>query len=198
MKKTMFIFFLITYSILGVAQSISISEQEKLFSNKNLTSDRLDVFEKRAEQKLQDFNNYIQLISNKDIDLKLREHSKNTAINLFNNTGCVVYDSLLNSNIEPLIIEQFFDKLLKTKHYNIVGTAEGITIADKLTKYEEGIYTGSILYNQVLKIYNREEMMVLSSKKVKRVGIILTRKAKKFGEKEIVTWEVMLCDIVEH
>lgn len=185
------------FSTVGFSQSSQSPgvNLENDFSKANLEDKHVMAFEYRAKQKVVDFCDYIQLISNKDYDKKLREHSKKTAMALFNSEECTVTDSLVSGNHEALTIGSYLDQLLNTHYHKIVGEARDIVLLEGLSLTEEGSYLGTISYTHELKCYDQNNQLVHTSKEQKRVGVTLSRKTKAFGDTEKVIWVVNLCDI---
>ncbi len=168
---------------------------ENDFSKSTLGAENVAAFEVRAKQKVVDFCNYIQLISNKNFDEKLRLHSQKSALKLFNSNQCVVNDSLITGNDSLILVSDFFDAIFETEHQQIVGQASNIVLEDELTLTETGDYAGTITYTQTLTCYDEEGNVINTIVENKIVGVILSRKTKSFGATDKMIWVVNLCDI---
>lgn len=196
MKLFVTLFAMIGFISAAFTQSIETNnELERDFSTATLTAKNVSAFEFRAQQKVRDFCNYIQLVSDKSYSKKLREHSKRTALTLFNSDQCTVVDSLVTGNPESTVIETYFDLLLKTDYYKITGEALNITLSNELMPTASGGYSGTITYTHALKFYNKKEELLQSVNTQKQVTVILSKKLKSFGETEKEIWVVALCDI---
>lgn len=198
MKMTLFIIGIMIYSIIGISQSaarISISEQEKNFTKTELTKEELTVFENRAKQKVLDFSNYIQLLSNDDTDKKLREHLKGTAIELFKDSTCLIYDSVLISDISKVSIKSYLDYLVNNDYHIIKSEISDLEIFKQFTESSNGLYKGTISFNQIMTFENDKGVVIKSIEVKKIIEIVLVKNVKKFGSKEKVVWEVKLYDL---
>lgn len=168
---------------------------ENDFVNTTLEAKHIEAFENRAKQKVRDFCNYIQLISDKTYDEKLRVHSKKMALALFNSTDCTIVDSLITGNNEQCLIERYVNQLANTDYHKIIGIASNISLASDLQLMESGDYLGTISYNQELNCYDSKDQLLNTQTEKKEVAVTLSRKTKSFGNQEKIIWVVNLCDI---
>ncbi|NOQ74707.1 MAG: hypothetical protein GQ574_22025 [Crocinitomix sp.] len=168
---------------------------ENDFSKSKLGAENVAAFETRAKQKVEDFCNYIQLISNKNFDTKFRQHSQKSALSLFNSDQCVINDSIVTGVDSLVTISNFLDAVYATHFQQIEGQASQIVLQDDLTLTESGDYAGTITYVQTLTCYDEAGTIIETVIENKTVGVTLNRKTKSFGTTEKIIWVVALCDI---
>jgi hypothetical protein len=171
------------------------SNLENDFSKSKLGAENVEAFEARAKQKVEDFCNYIQLVSNKGFDEKFRQHSLKSALGLFNSEQCVINDSIVTGKDSMVTIAHFLDAVLETKFHQIEGQASQIALEDDLKLTDNGNYAGTICYVQTLTCYNKDGKVLETVIENKTVGVTLNRKTKSFGTTEKIIWVVQLCDI---
>ena len=196
MKTVVIITFIFSKALcFGQASMNTNANLENDFSKSTLGEGNVAAFEARAKQKVGDYCNYIQLISNKDLDEKLRLHSQKSAITLFNSSNCLVNDSIISGSDSLLMISDFFKAVYETKFHEIEGVASDIILRDELTVLESGDYSGTISYTQTLTCYDQAGNVTNTIVENKLVGVTLSRKTKAFGTNEKIIWTVNLCDI---
>ncbi len=194
-KKIVIILSLFLHTIVGITQASQTVFLEEEFSKPNLTAENVSAFEFRAKQKIYDFYNYVELISNKEYDEKLREYSMQSAVSLFNSSECLIEDSLVNGSVDQLVISGFFDSLFVSEFYKISAEVIELSLSNRLIKIGEEVYSGTISYTRILKCYDEFSQLSYSSEEKKSVDVTLTRKSKAFGEKNKYIWVVSLCDV---
>lgn len=196
MKTIVFILFVSSVWTSFTQSSQAGTNLEHEFSNTTLEAKHILAFENRAKQKVRDFCNYIQLISDKSYDEKFRAHSKKTALALFNSTECTIVDSLISGEQSGIGIEDYFIKILQTNYSKIVGEATDIVLSQDLAISPLGSYFGTISYTHHLKFYDKKDRLIQAFSEKKEVGVTLSRKTKAFGDTEKIIWVVNLCDII--
>lgn len=195
MKLVLFICGILTVGF-GYAQDARSGVRlEEEFSTSELQLKQVQAFEIRAVQKVHDFCNYIQLVSDKNYDEKFRTHSKKTALNLFHASTCTISDGGANGTVEGVEIEAYFDAIYQLKNQKVIGEASQINISNDLILNENGDYIGSITFQLQLAFYDQKDRLTKTETTQKEVGIVLTRKNKTFGDVEKLIWVVNLCDI---
>lgn len=187
---------MLTGNVFSQDIGVNRADLENDFSEVKLNTDKLDAFEFRAKQKVIDFCNYISLISNKDYDEKLRLHSKETAIELFDTENCAISDHLIIGGESSVNLNTYFDLLLNSDYHKIIGEAEGIVLMEGLRINASGDYVGLIKYKQVLHLFDEKGKLLQTDRTEKMVNVVLSRKKKKFGQSEKTIWIVSLCDII--
>ncbi|MFT5823680.1 MAG: hypothetical protein ACI8ZM_004942 [Crocinitomix sp.] len=168
---------------------------ENDFSKSILGEENVAAFEARAKQKVEDFCNYIQLVSNKGFDEKFRQHSHKSALSLFNSDQCLINDSIVTGVDSLVTISNFLDAVFETQFHQIEGQASQIILQDELTLSEDGNYAGTISYVQTLTCFDKAGIVIEKVVENKTVGVTLNRKTKSFGTTEKIIWVVELCDI---
>lgn len=168
---------------------------ENDFSKSTLNAENVAAFEARAKQKIEDFCNYIQLVSNKNYDKKFRQHSQKSALSLFNSDECLINDSIVTGKDSLVTIAHFLDAVFETEFHQIAGQASQIILQDELTLSENGNYAGTISYVQTLNCYDKDGTIIETVVENKTVSVTLNRKTKSFGTTEKIIWVVELCDV---
>jgi hypothetical protein len=167
---------------------------EKDFTSNNLSNNRLETFELRAKQKVGDFINYLEIISDKSYDLSFREYAIETALKLFSSKNCMVNDFDINTGEQKLFnIKQYLLMFFKSKYSKINTKTENISIVNHLEN-NNSVYVGTITYSQNITGHSNTET-VIDKTSIKKIGITLKKVEKKFGNHKKNVWEVMLCNI---
>jgi hypothetical protein len=196
MKTVVIIAFIFSTTLcFGQASMNTNANLENDFSKSTLGEENVTAFEARAKQKVVDYCNYIQLISDKDLDEKLRLHSQKSAMTLFNSSSCSINDSIISGSDSLIVISDFFKAVYETKFHKIEGVASDIILLDELTVLESGDYAGTISYTQTLTCYDEAGRLANTVIENKIVAVTLSRKTKAFGTTEKIIWTVNLCDI---
>lgn len=168
---------------------------ENDFSKSTLNIENVAAFEARAKQKVEDFCNYLALVSNKKYDKKFRQHSQKSAIALFNSDQCQINDSIVTGKDSLVTISHFFNAIYETEFDQIEGQARNIVLQDELIASESGDYVGTIAYTQMLTCFDKAGKIIETVIEKKLVNVTLSRKIKAFGATEKIIWTVNLCDI---
>ncbi|MBC7865235.1 MAG: hypothetical protein IAF38_19830 [Bacteroidia bacterium] len=145
------------------------------FTANSLSVKEVNAFETRAVQKVEEFYDFLSVITDKKIDLKMREQAKKQAAELFSDKTCTVYG---------VPVEKFLDSCLSGKLNPSTEIKE-----KKLSRFfsdnnaENDSYEGAVSFSTV-------------ADKTKRTSVInLQRKEKQFGKEIKVIWSVFICEI---
>jgi hypothetical protein len=179
--------------LIAVAQNVGINQSGAMpsasamldlsntFSAYNLTDSQLAEFEERGVQKLNDFYNYLTIISNPAYDIKMREEAKNQAKQLFYGSDC---------SVDGITYSDFIDSCFNLKGA-VDWKAEGVIISERMKTKADAkdtvvIYAGELSFKELV------DSKVSGSK---RAGIILSMTVKQFGNTQREIWTVYLCTI---
>ena len=195
MKKILIALLLSSVFSFGQSNQKETSTLENEFSKSTLDAENIIAFETRSKQKVVDFCNYIQLISNKDLDDKLRLHSQKSALTLFNTNSCLISEQMITGKNDYILINDFFSAVYKSKYHKIEGLASNVVFKDQLTAIDSSNYAGTISYTHTMNFYNQAGNIIKTIIENKFVEVTLTRKVKTFGTTEKIIWTVNLCDI---
>ena len=160
-------------------------------TSKKLTQEQLEAFELRAIQKFQDFTDYLEIISDKNVDTNLINHSLNLVEELFINDSVTIPSSDNILGYETLDREQ---ALLMQYLYDIPNIHHPL---------EFNIKTKSIIFSTPLKLdstrkYNGilEASLIINGKKWnKNIDVHLIEVKKDFGKNSQTIKEVRLGNI---
>lgn len=180
MKKIFNLSLLLLSALCSRAQEAMSSNTnlQHTFTSDKLTSSELDAFEKRAVQKLEDFYNYLEVISNPGYDKTLREEAKKQALELFSGNECRVDGIKVGTLLDSCInITQ------ETKSFNV----EDARVKEKFP-LQAGVagYSGSMEFRL---------SSASSSSAAKQASILLIKTEKIFGTEKKQVWTVFLCEI---
>lgn len=204
MEKTKTFFVVIFWLVIPLVpycQNISIESRAATMESArlDLTSDTLkeinmDAFEQRGIQKIKDFNNYIQIITDQSYDQSLRDHASTLALQLFINNQASINNKILVKNKNANTIDKWLEMLKQEQFESLKITINSIEIKQKLIYYEEGVYRGSILYHVTYSKSTKgapekiEQAIVLAEINLKQVE-------EKIGDNSIKAWKVFLSAI---
>jgi len=173
----------------------SVEFTEELNINKlpeSLSKEQQEAFELRAQQKFQDFLDYLKIVSDPKIDKGLVEHSENLMKELFINDSVTFYDGdtilyqMIDHNDPILLFDYIRDSKLVSHREKIESKINSFNVVSPLK-------LDSISSNYVGKL---EIDMVLNQKAtLKTIDVYLVESTKQFAEEEQKTIEIKLGNI---
>lgn len=168
---------------------------EELNINKlpeSLSKEQQEAFELRAQQKFQDFLDYLKIVSDPKIDKGLVKHSENLMKELFINDSVTFYDGdtilyeIIDHNDPILLFDYIRDSKLVSHREKIESKINSFNVVSPLK-------LDSISSNYVGKL---EIDMVLNQKAtLKTIDVYLVESTKQFAEEEQKTIEIKLGNI---
>lgn len=142
-----------------------------------LTRRNLEAFESRAMGKLEDYADYLGMVSDSGLDNRFREQARENLYGLF------LESTDQESTPPPNIIGDGFAKL--------AFLIDSVTILAPLEKENGNSYRGRLRYHfQTLEIHAADTILLRSSQE--EMGMVLQKRAKEFGYKRLQVWEVQL------
>ncbi len=191
--------FIFTCILLQYSYSQSLEVEENFnnnsFTAKKLTKFQLSGFEKRASQKITDFANYIQIISDKSYDLSLRKHALKLTIDLFINENISI--KLNNKNISkenPTKLSKFLKAVLESDYSKITVDISDIQILENLNSDKKGDYKGKLIYTETFKYY-KNNRLISTYKQKRETDINLIKIDKNFGTSQTKVRSILLGNI---
>ena len=173
MKKPSFLLLLLL-PLLGSAQSIQKLEDK--FTSGKVSEAELKVFEERAVQKLKDFNDYLDIISNKKLDKRMRQDAIKQAEALFTSPDCKIRFTYENMSISDYINRKY-------KYGNGASPQiDSVTVGEPLT-FSNGSYKGTL--------HGRSSNGGVAPTITIQMQLIKVQ--KKFGDEVKDVWDVRLC-----
>ncbi len=144
-----------------------LNKTEMDFLTDTLNSQQKELFGKRAIQKLEDYYNYVEIISNKNYDAALRDHAKTLASELFldkKNTGLIL------------------DSISSTPSDSSAVSINNIAIKSIPKMINDSLYKGSLMFEE--KVHNKIQ--------ARYTGFIIKKVTKNFGQEQSLVWETYL------
>jgi hypothetical protein len=163
----------------------SMPESESLeaqFTSERISLDELAAFETRAQQKLQDFSDYVNLIADPTIDSLFREQATRQALSLFASTNTLVVLHDKKETVADLLYH------LRRSGESPSYIIQSIEILHHLQPTANQQYRGTLSFQQMLSQENAPAITRQADIRVKKVE-------KTFGEKKEWVWEVFLAGI---
>ena len=142
-----------------------------------LTRRNLEAFESRAVEKLEDYADYLGMVSDAGLDSSFREQARE---NLF---GLFLEGEAPESTITLGIPGDGFTKL--------AFMIDSVKVLVPLEKENKKNYQGRLRYRfHTLGIHLADTILIQSSHE--EMGMVLQKRNKEFGEKRLQVWEVRL------
>jgi hypothetical protein len=171
-----------------------IEEIEILFTSDTLTDHLLSGYETTATDKLNDFADYLKIISDTTLDAQFRQHAAELAGNLFipgaielrgwSKTFCVQEINTLEDLIQANLSEGTSSRINPVR----------INVNDQFVRENDSTFTGTLsFYQEYFSPSDTDQTEDLSGPYI--MDIYLNRKIKNFGTNQLVVWEVYLGDI---
>ena len=175
------------------------SIEESDFVLQQLPEKNLRAFEERAEQKLKDFIDYLNMLSDVKYDKVLRKQAYEMALTLFENESQWHYTGTKNSNNNLLenSLEQFLKKQVELHKLKQQQQYEIQTI-DLITPFTpQETAPGYVRYHgQLSFLFLINERGQSLPKPYSGICYIHLQKVNKdFGEERFEVWEVLLGDV---
>lgn len=183
------------FSQVESSEGQNFQQLSNTLTNKQQTRYDLTGFEGRAIQKVEELAEYIEIISDKEYDLKLREHAVTLALKLFKDDEIKISNSdMLLSSLSILGLNEYLNAVLKNGYGKIVVEISDREYVENLSQSKSDAYSGKLLFNQTNYYYKNKELQKKKTEN-KEVDIILVKTDKQFGKKTKSVWNVYLGDI---
>ena len=148
------------------ASPMQESELKDQFESDQMTQERLRAFEARAQQKLQDLADYINILKDPNLDSAFRQQAMAQALALF------------EDDTSTFLQKSYYEQPLVSKYI-----IEDIQIEKPLQEADNERYEGLLSFKSNTTTPPREAVIIL--KKVE----------KDFGDERRLIWEVLLGEI---
>ena len=169
--------------------------QNTMSNNMQQSSYNLSGFEGRAIQKLEEFAGYIEIISNKTYDIKLREHALTLAAKLFYDKEIKIKNSDKQlSSMSVLELNDYLNSILENGYAKIVVEISDQDYVENLKQSKTDSYSGKLIFEQTNTYYKNKDVKEKTTEK-KEVDIILEKSDKNFGKRTMSVWNVFLGEI---
>ena len=166
---------------------------EQIFEADSLTAEQLVVFQQRGAEKLADFINYVEIISNKQYDKQLRQEIRKQIIDLFESDQTLVAVPLTAIK-ESKPVSKFLDEIYKGGYDSIKVKTDSVILSTLVRTDTLPTYKGVISGKVSIQTY-RNNKMEHSSLEFQEAKTIVRKVEKDFGGEKRSVWEVMLGEI---
>jgi len=159
---------------------------DRKFSAPELSSSELSAFEDRAIQKLQDFHEYLTIISDTTYDSVFVAQAKSLALGSFSDEECSILLEVIGQE-KVTAIRQILEDHAAGAFGKLTFQITDISVNKKLSADGAGTYSGSLVFGlATAENPERDQLTAL---------IELRKVEKKFGDDTKSVWSVFLCDI---
>jgi len=161
------------------------SALEAQFESEPMNNERLKAFEARAQQKLQDLADYVNMLKDPALDSTFRQQAMRQALALFEDENIVVSidTSQKNNNTANTILQELHDEQLQISKYNI----QDIQVVKPLQSAGKERYEGVLSFESSLTTSRGTSVVT-----TKEAAIVLKKVEKEFGDERKLIWEVLL------
>jgi hypothetical protein len=166
---------------------------EQTFEADTLTAGQLTAFQQRGAEKLADFINYMELISNKTYDGRLRLELGKQAEALFADPTAWIAISI-NDKKEKKQLTAFLDDFYKNEYDSIKVKTDSVVMQQPERADKGGIYKGTVSEKVSVMGYKNKKI-VFSSTGLREATTLILKMEKNFGGDKKMVWEVMLGEI---
>jgi len=165
-----------------------------VFTSDSLSDYFLRAYEMTAIEKLNDFADYMKIISDTTLDLRIRKHTAELVKGLFltdeidlsgwskswPETGLNIHDSLISYSLSEGV--SFYNRPIK------------INVIKPFTSINDSTFTGDLSFNyKSFSLSGQDTSGIISGELV--IDIYLVKKLRYFGKDQIKVWDVYLGDI---
>ena len=168
---------------------------ENTFTSNELTDFEISGFESHAIQKVKEYANYIEIISNKNFDNELREQAVLLVISIFNDEKTLIID--IDNEITTrtnVSVDEYFNLILKSNFSKISVKVSDFVISENLNSHKNH-FKGKIVFIQSTKYYDKN-ILVSQKESKKEVEIFLLKVEKDFGNNKSTVWKIFLGEII--
>jgi hypothetical protein len=168
--------------------------------NGQLSQLRVDGFQTRGVQKVYDFANYIELISDKSLDKELREQAREMALKLFNSSDNVVLDNTAltvkgDEEFTENKVADYLDVIMNSKYDKVIAKLDTISdLTQPLEMTLNGNYKGQMVVELGFEVVEKGKERSLAPAYTRTVELILKKVEKSFGNEKMEIWEILIGD----
>lgn len=164
---------------------------EKEFEIEKLDETKLNAFEERAIEKIQDFGEYVMIYSNQDYDTAFKSQAGKMIFDLFIDSNVEINIDLSNGKSEDIALIGFLEQLDSCDYNELVVSSQDFFLNTPLHFSADSLYEGEVSYtNEVYGVKSGDSLLIHSASN--RVEIIVRKVNKKFGNRSNLIWKVFL------
>lgn len=165
-----------------------------VFMSDSLTEQILRAYEVTAAQRLNDFADYLRIISDTALDLRFRKHAAELVKELFVSDE-IELSGWSKSYPEPGI--NLLDNLISyslSKGVSFWNQPMQINFVKPFTSINDSTFTGDLSFNyKSISLSGQDTSEIVTGRLV--VDIYLMKKTKSFGKDRFAVWDVYLGDM---
>jgi len=164
------------------------------FDIDTLNTEQLIVFQKRAQQKLEDLINYIEIISNKSYNSEMRLIAKKQIEDLFVDSTALINISISEMQIKPMATYEFLDQVYKCDYDSIKIKTDSVIVTQPQKVNESFEYIGSISARVEITGFKNSKVSY-NSTAIHKAETIIYKTEKQFGEDSRIVWTVAIKEL---
>lgn len=162
----------------------------------NLSDNNIVAFEQRAMQKLEDFSDFLAILSDTTIDSEFKKQAALMAVEIFINTENTISFSLSDDlSADEQTIEAFLLELQNGKLGILSIEIQNVSTFQKMKQSNNQEYKG--LMKLELSIANKRETQIKKNTVQLECEVMAKKVDKEFGNTSKMVWEVFLGDIYQ-
>ena len=147
-------------------------------------------FETAAKEKLHDFINYLELISNKSINIEMRQQAAAQALALFSDTNVASVSGYF-TDTTSLPPTEFISAVLNSEYDSLKVTVDRMEVKNSFNRINDSTYIGLLsITHHVQAFQHKQGKDIFKGEKL--AEIVLQKKEKQFGEEKQLVWDIRL------
>lgn len=169
---------------------------EEVFNADTINKEQAGLFQVHAQQKLQDFIGYLEIIANKSYGKELRFVACEQAKELFLDTNSLIKASISNSGTDTTAIKitTFLDKVYNSEYDSIKIEATIVNTPEPKRSIDSMAYTSFIGADVNIEGY-KNSLTILQKKSYYEAATVTKKTEKQFGSETKAVWEVLISEI---
>ena len=167
---------------------------EEDFEADSLSPAQLQLFQRRAQQKVQDLIDYLQIVANKHYNAELRGIASGQVYELFADSSATIGVPLSQTQQGMRPLPQFLAELETAGYDSIVVKTDSLNIQPLLKSGENQVYTGSVSGRLSISGYTNGHI-TFSSTSVRTAKTITFKASKQFGTEQKSVWTTAIKEI---
>ncbi|NDI97609.1 hypothetical protein GWA97_00785 [Flavobacterium sp. LaA7.5] len=138
---------------------------QSLQNQSNLSARALEAYKQKAEDKVSEFYNYVELLTNPALNSKMKEHTANEALKLFETSQTITYNIFNKRETNPTITQLLNDAARQKKQYHFKITAITATPQYQNTEREKWLIVYTLTINSTKEIRLQQFFIIVQEDK---------------------------------
>jgi hypothetical protein len=192
---TLFLTFAISLCLTGQTKTAVTSKQAKIVDKINLSSADIEVFKEQTKQKVEEFQQYIVTLGNKDEPAEKRNMAEKEALKLFYKGAQMEISMVLSDgNVQKINrpMEKYLARLKSLPYTKVIIRFYDIAYISDFTKGPDGKYYSTATIIQEFTGFSNDDIIYKDITKKDIEIIVDLVEDKFFNEKR---WKIFLGDI---